>query len=307
VTAPGKYFQEGQTHAQTSHSHLATQPEPERHTASLHDLAALSTATVSDDRSNTEIAMPVIEVEVNAITVSDDSGHDIDSTGTAVETNIVTVSDDSDHEIYIPGTAVGADASQSNSSAKPACGSMDLSWAFDMPLQKLSNGHPNDQHGFPLRALAEGLVELANDMGIAISDHTLFQTLQGLETCNESYQKSMVNGSWKFEVTKMAIGGSDVLIRVTMRHSIMTKRDYFKTQSEEEHRLALHLRVRSGRASPLDRGLTFASCFDCEITKTMSFVNTSEELQKLLDLRKTTVSCIISRCHLEVSTALVVV
>jgi hypothetical protein len=299
VTAPGKYFQEGQTHAQTSHSHLATQPELERHTASLHSLAALSTATVSDDRSDSYVTMPMTEVEANAITVSNDSSHDIDATGTAVETNIIPVSDDSDHDVDIPGTTVGADASQINSSAKQTCGSMNLSWAFDTPLYDLLMGHPNDQHRLPLRALAAGLVELANNKGIAISGHTLFQVLQSLENCIESYQESVVNGSWEFKVAKMVIGGSYVLIRVTMRHDIMPKRDY-RAYSEEEHRLALRLRMKSGRASPLDRGLTFAACFGCG----RAYPSTDEEL---LDSRRTTVSCIISRCHLEASAALAVV
>lgn len=142
-------------HAQASHSHLATQPELEDHTASFHDLAALSTAIVSDDRSDIYVDMPGIAVEADAITVSGNS----------------------DHAIDIPGAAVEADATQINSFSKPSCGSMDLSWAFDTPLSELLNGHPNDQHGLPLRALAEGLVELANDKGITISNHTLFQHL----------------------------------------------------------------------------------------------------------------------------------
>jgi hypothetical protein len=239
---------------------------------------------VSDDRSDSYVAMP----------------------GIAVEANDVTVSDGSDHDIDIPGTAVEADATQINSSAKQTCGSMDLSWAFDMPLSELLNGHPNDQHRLPLRALAEGLVELANDKGIAISDRTLFQVLQGLENCIESYQKSMVNGSWEFKVTKMVIGGSDVLIQLTMRYAIMTERDY-EIYYEEDHRLALRLRMKSGRASPLDRGLTFAACTGCRMGMRLSHKIFGDDLDRRLDSGETTVSCIILLSQLWARKPLIVV
>lgn len=302
MTAPGKYFQEGQTHTQTSHSHLATQPELERHTASLHDLAALSTATVSDDRSDFYVTMPVIEVEVNAITASDNSGHDIDATGTAVETNIITVSEDSDYDIDMPGTAVEANATQINSIPKSPCGSMDLSWAFDTPLQELLKGHPNDQHRLPLRALAEGLVELANDKRIAISDHTLFQVLQSLEDCIESYQRYRVNSSWKFNVTKMVIGASDVLLRIAMRHTIVRVREFW-----EVHYLALRLRMKSGHTPLLDRGLTFAVCSGCEWIEELWKVDCIEDLDRILDTDETAVSCMLLEHNLRASTALIVV
>lgn len=185
------------------------------------------------------------------------------------------------------------DVAEDSSGSKPPCGSMDLSWAFDTPLQELLKGHPNDQHGYPLRALAESLVELAKDEGIAISDHTLFQVLQSLEDCIESYQRSTVNGSWIFKVTKMVIGGSDVLIRVALERDICC--------------LALRLRMRSGQASLLDRGLTFAVCSGCESMEETWDATFMMDVDELLDSGETTVSCMLLEVHLRVSTALIVV
>ena len=274
-------------HAQTSHSHLATQPELERHTASLHDLAALSTAIVSNEQLITDIAMSETALEANTGTVFEYSDYDIDMSGVVVE----------------------ADTTRTNSISNPPCCSVDLSWAFDTPLQELLNGHPNDQHGFPLRALAEGLEELANDKGIAISDHTLFQVLQDLEDSIEIYQKLGFGRSWKwkwkwnFKVTKMVIGSSGVLIRVAGRRDFMTERDHETYRGED--RLTLRLRTKSGRASPLDRDLTFAVCSGCADEE---FDTTyREELEKLLDSGETTVSCIISSFEARASTPLVVV
>ena len=307
MRAPGKYFQKGQTHSQTSHSHLATQPEFERHTASHHDLAVPSAATVSDDRSDTYVTKPGIAVEANAITVSDDSGHDIDVSGTVPETDITTVSDDSDHDIHIPGTAVEANAAQINSSAKSTCGSMDLSWAFDAPFQELLNGHPNDQYGLPLCALAKALANFAIEKGVAISDHTLVQVLQCLEKHMENYEVSIFAESWRCRVTKIVMGSSDVLVRVTMSHSSDSFRGNTVTSlpTSMKSLLALRLRMRSGRASTLDRGLTFASCADCLSTIDMRYWiftdDTIAAMDEMLESGKTTVSCIISRMQWNVS------
>jgi hypothetical protein len=212
--------------------------------------------------------------------------------GTASEANTLTVSDDPDYDTNMSGTAVEFNATELH------CGSLDLSWAFDTLLRELLNGHPNDHIEFPLRALAEGLVELANDKGFAISDHTLFQVLQDLEGCIESYQKSMVDESWEFEVMKMVIGGSDVLIRVIMKRG-------YETYNGEEHRLALHLRMKPGRAPPLNRGLTFAVCSGCEIAEKSLYVTCSNDLERLLDSGEVTVSCILG-LHFRASTASIV-
>ena len=190
------------------------------------------------------------------------------------------------------------DVAEDSSGSKPPCGSMDLSWAFDTPLQELLKGHPNDQHGYPLRALAESLVELAKDEGIAILDHTLFQVLQSLEDCIESYQRSTVNGSWIFKVTKMVIGGSDVLIRVALERDICC--------------LALRLRMRSGRASLLDRGLTFAVCSGCGTEEMLdaSFRGGTGHLNMLrrhLVSNKTAASCFMLWYQSGASTPLIMV
>ena len=252
--------------------------------------------------------MSGIVVEANSITVSDDSDHDFDVLETAVESNIYVLPDVPGYRTAFLGTAVEAHTTQINSSAKQTCGSMDLSWAFDAPLQELLKGHPNDQHRLPLRALAEGLEKLANNKGIAISDLTLFQVLQGLEDSIDSHQKFNVNGSWEFKVAKMIIGGSDVLIRVAMTRSFLTHYD-IDPYDEEEHRLALRLRTKPGRESPLDRGLTYAVCSGCvhKIMDEWRKSKHSEDLDRLFDSGETAVSCIILSSQLMVSTSFSVV
>ena len=252
--------------------------------------------------------MSGIVVEANSITVSDDSDHDFDVLETAVESNIYVLPDVPGYRTAFLGTAVEAHTTQINSSAKQTCGSMDLSWAFDTPLQELLKGHPNDQHRLPLRALAEGLVELTDNEGIAVLDHTLFQVLQGLKDYIGNYQKSMVNGFWELEVMKIAIGGSDVLIRVAMSHTGLMETTY-QRYFEEEHRLALRLRTKPGRESPLDRGLTFAMCFGCVYKDMDEWEESicSEDLDRLLDLGETTVSCIILLCQWRASTPFIVI
>jgi hypothetical protein len=186
---------------------------------------------------------------------------------------------------------------------------MDLSWAFDTPLQELLNGHPNDQHRLPLCALAKALVELASDKGIIVLDHTLIQILQRLEERFEDYRFFVLANNWRCEVTKIVMGGSDILIRVAMAHATETRPGWYA----EESLLALRLRTRSDRVSTLDRGITFAVCFDCGSTDDICdaiFAGETDatpdaifdgQIDEMLDSSKTTVSCIIAWCQREVS------
>lgn len=186
-----------------------------------------------------------------------------------------------------------------NSSPEPfrySCGTADLTWAFGTPMRELICGHPHDQHGHPLRALAAFITRNLTDIGIYNPDFTLSQVLQDVDEIPSSYEHSADDIiDWDVKAARTTISDSAVLIRISMR------RDPSDTETDNEStecRLALRLRMTSGPASTLEGNVFSTVCSGLTCSQALNDAideGNIDEMKRMLDLNEATVSCIIDR------------
>ncbi|KAJ8108636.1 hypothetical protein OPT61_g8035 [Boeremia exigua] len=97
---------------------------------------------------------------------------------------------------------------------------IDLSWAFDTPCQELLDGHPGDQQGQPLGALATALRARLSRNGRTLAVCTLAELFRGNlfgEEQNQDQTQSFrerVNNCWVANAERVALNRSTLLILV---------------------------------------------------------------------------------------------
>ncbi|KAH6613894.1 hypothetical protein C7974DRAFT_66417 [Boeremia exigua] len=153
-------------------------------------------------------------------------------------------------DIRIPEVAYEADSiSVATKSSEPKCRveTVDMSWAFDTPLQELLEGHRNDQQGHPLGTLTAYLKKEALEQGRVVSARTLAELLQvgskGKDCVRETYSLSKkssksLGAPWDVSIERKSLRNYTQLVWAYAEAEFST--DKLRTWIE------LRLRIASG-------------------------------------------------------------